>query len=97
MLGDCEPERQSWDSRFQPGWNTDLTVGTYTHQSSLSADECDLWVNHPVLITERDTFANFFHDSEDFVNVFLAMAILEWKKEDTQMFLTDLYPEGPFW
>jgi hypothetical protein len=50
-----------------------------------------------VLVTQRDTFANFFHDSEDFFNVFLAMAILQWKGGDTQMYLTDLYPEGPFW
>jgi hypothetical protein len=23
---------------------------------------CDEWVNHPVLVVQRDTFANFFHD-----------------------------------
>lgn len=23
---------------------------------------CDEWVDHPVLIVQRDTFANFFHD-----------------------------------
>ena len=29
-----------------------------------SSDEvtCDEWVEHPVLIVQRDTFANFFHD-----------------------------------
>jgi hypothetical protein len=37
---------------------------------------CDEYVDHPVLINQRDTFANFFHDSEDFFNVFLASAIL---------------------
>lgn len=59
--------------------------------------ECDDWVEHRVLVVQRDTFANFFHDSEDFVNVFLALAVLQWKMEDTQIYLTDLYPEGPFW
>jgi hypothetical protein len=49
------------------------------------------------MIIQRDTFANFFHDSEDFVNAFLAYAILEWNLGETQIFLTDLYPQGPFW
>ena len=52
---------------------------------------------HRVLVLQRDTFANFFHDSEDFVNAFLAMAVLQWRLKDTQVFLTDLYPRGPFW
>jgi hypothetical protein len=56
-----------------------------------------VWIDHPVLIQQRDTFANFFHDSEDFVNVFLALGILKWSLQDVQIMLTDLYPEGPFW
>jgi EGF domain-specific O-GlcNAc transferase len=43
------------------------------------------------------TAQNFFHDSEDFTNAFLAMAILEWSLDDTQVYLTDLFPQGPFW
>jgi hypothetical protein len=58
---------------------------------------CDVWVEHPVLLVQRDTFANFFHDSEDFVNAFLALAILGWGPGDAQVYLTDLYPRGPFW
>jgi hypothetical protein len=50
-----------------------------------SALGCDEWVEHPVLLVQRDTFANFFHDSEDFVNAFLAMAILGWNLKDTQV------------
>ena len=23
---------------------------------------CDEWIEHPVLVVQRDTFANFFHD-----------------------------------
>ena len=33
------------------------------------------------------------HDSEDFINVFLALAILQWTAGDTQLLLTDLYPQ----
>ena len=62
-----------------------------------TASVCDEWIEHPALLTQRDTFANFFHDSEDFFNVFIAMAVLEWTPQQTQMLLTDLYPEGPFW
>lgn len=47
-------------------------------------------------IVQRDTFANLFHDSEDFVNAFLAMAILRMAPGETQIFITDLYPKGPF-
>jgi hypothetical protein len=40
-----------------------------THGASGAAGEgdgggvvCDEWVDHPVLVVQRDTFANFFHD-----------------------------------
>ncbi|CAN0025390.1 unnamed protein product, partial [Choristocarpus tenellus] len=48
-------------------------------------------------VVQRHTFANLFHDSEDFVNAFLALAILRWSTGETQVFLSDLYPKGPFW
>lgn len=54
-------------------------------------------INHNVLVVQRDGFANFYHSSEDFVNAFLAMAILRQSVNDTQIFITDLYPKGPFW
>ena len=152
------------------GKNEGRNVGRNLDPRSGSGVVCDEWVDHPVLIVQRDTFANFFHDrcvlcavcvcvawgcavwgaflfiffqlistgfflstvffeshlmlldlifpylispphhpisppfippllplSEDFFNVFIAMAVLEWKKKDTQIFLTDLYPKGPFW
>ena len=58
---------------------------------------CHEYIDHKVLMLERDTFANFWHDSEDFLNAFLAMAILDWTPGDTQVYLMDLYPQGPFW
>lgn len=100
ITGDCDVQPEHWQSRVMPGWNADLTTGAYRHIRELkNADQvqCDTWIEHPVLMQERDTFANFFHDSEDFVNVFLAMAVLQWKPRDTQLFLMDLYPQGPFW
>eukprot|EP00605_Chrysophyceae_sp_TOSAG23-4_P001995 GSChrysophyteH1.ASY1.ANO1.2209.1 assembled CDS len=90
-----------WQASKMPGWNEDLTTGCFQpidYSDDRSKDiQCDEWIEHKVVLVQRDTFANFFHDSEDFVNLFLAMAILEWKPGDTQVYLTDLYPEGPFW
>lgn len=93
-----------------PGWNADLTTGAFLSTGTSTAaanadsastvgtaDVCHTWVEHPVLLTQRDTFANFFHDSEDFFNVFIALAVLQWKPSEVQMYLTDLYPQGPFW
>ena len=92
----CETKPDLWKRDFMPGWNAEWTVGAL--QEIRSGDIiCDEWIDHPVIIDQRDTFANFFHDSEDFVNIFLALAILEWNIGDVQTYLTDLYPEGPFW
>ena len=102
VQGQCSPSTQDgWDKRFMPGWNEDWTTSAFEPMIDSSAGGeggiCDEWVDHPVLVLQRDTFANFFHDSEDFINAFLALAILEWNLGDTQVYLTDLYPEGPFW
>lgn len=93
----CSADREYMKEKYHPGWNSDWTVNGLQTTSPTSPSECAVWVDHPVLIDQRDTFANFFHDSEDFVNVFLAMAILEWNFQNTQVLLTDLYPKGPFW
>ena len=112
LQGDCTPDQAKWQKKFMPGWNADLTVGAFTpvaippQQQSESVTTtavpvsdavCAEWIEHPVLLTQRDTFANFFHDSEDFFNVFVALAVLQWVPGRTQILLTDLYPKGPFW
>lgn len=97
VRADCEVIPELWKDKFMPGWNMQWTTGAMETLSPDKAVECDEWVEHQVLIVQRDTFANFFHDSEDFVNVFLALAILQWNIGDTQIYLTDLYPKGPFW
>lgn len=98
----CEIDSSRWTARAMPGWNQQWTVDALeltndAHAHHGDGDECAEWIEHPVLIVQRDTFANFFHDSEDFINAFLAMAVLQWNVADTQIMLTDLYPEGPFW
>ena len=98
LQADCAVEESRWQERYMPGWNADLTVKAL--QSVPPGDVprgCSEWVDHNVLIIQRDTFANFFHDSEDLVNAFLALAVLRWRLADTQLYFTDLYPEGPFW
>ena len=99
VQGKCTTNKAAgWNPNVMPGWNVDWTTSAFRSIAGAEAGAvCDEWVTHPVLVVQRDTFANFFHDSEDFVNAFLALAILEWKLGDTQMYLTDLYPEGPFW
>eukprot|EP00981_Chlorochromonas_danica_P007801 scaffold1884_cov343-Ochromonas_danica.AAC.18 len=98
IQGDCEVDGRYWKASNMPGWNADLTVKAFQKISSDHAiEQCEVWIDHPVLITQRDTFANFFHDSEDFVNVFIAMAVLKWSPGNTQQYLTDLYPRGAFW
>lgn len=100
LAADCNIQSEHWNPRVMPGWNVDLTTNAFKSLKDFADANtvtCSEWIEHPVLMQERDTFANFFHDSEDFVNVFIAMAVLQWKPEDTQLFLMDLYPQGPFW
>ena len=100
----CAADPNHWNAKYLPGWNADLTVKSMELIPSNKSPEniekeyaCSEWVDHEVLFVQRDTFANFFHDSEDFVNVFLALAILEWQRGDMQVIITDLFPGGPFW
>lgn len=97
IKGACDLVPGEWRADLMPGWNVDLSVNAFEPISGKLEDICSEWIDHPVLLTERDTFANFFHDSEDFVNAFLAMSVLQWTPEESQVFLMDLYPRGPFW
>eukprot|EP01035_Chromulina_nebulosa_P019476 gene19476-25358_t len=95
----CQTDESLWKAQFMPGWNVDWSYNGFNSVSDINNDklQCNDRENHNILIIQRDTFANFFHDSEDFVNAFLTMAVLDWNLMDTQLYLTDLYPEGPFW
>lgn len=90
--GTCSTTNE-WQAKHFPGWNVNWFHGF----QSVNDLQCDVHESAPTLIIERDTFANFFHDSEDFVNTLIALAVLEWKVQDLQILITDLYPRGPFW
>lgn len=94
----CDMNEELWRPQYDPGWNVDWEYNAVKYQD-LTRDDmaCMDTVENNVLVMQRDTFANFFHDSEDFFNTFLTMAVLEWNLKDTQVYLTDLYPNGAFW
>lgn len=89
----CDPVPALWQAKHFPGWN----VNWFNAFQSVDELACDVRETQPTLIVERDTFANFFHNSEDFVNTLLALAVLRWSNADLQILITDLYPKGPFW
>lgn len=96
--GTCNINHQHWDPKFYPGWNADWIPGAVrvAGNNEVSCPSSPSSVSKALLL-QRDTFANFFHDSEDFVNAFLSLAILQWSLSETQLLLTDLHPRGPFW
>lgn len=93
LAGTCVPEPSRWRANSFPGWN----VNWFHAFESVEHLRCDVWEEKPTLIVERDTFANLFHNSEDFFNTQLAMAILKWATRDIQILITDIFPKGPFW
>lgn len=96
VQGNCDLDSSLWNAKSFPGWNQHIAYDGFETVNNNLMKECDEFINHNILIVQRDTFANFFHDSEDFINAFLSMAILHWNLKDTQIYLTDLYPLGPF-
>ena len=95
----CHLDASLWRPEAFPGWNLDWQKALEVVPSDSVTDplQCDVWEETPTLLLQRDTFANFFHDSEDFFNTFIALAVLQWSTRDTQVVLADLYPKGPFW
>lgn len=102
LAGQCHPNAEAgWRKELFPGWNENWfkAFEQLPPSDPIAPDSpaCDVWEDTPTLIVERDTFANFFHNSEDFVNAFLALAILKWPVKPLQVLITDIYPKGPFW
>ena len=93
----CHLDASLWRPEAFPGWNLDWQKALEVVPSDSVTDplQCDVWEETPTLLLQRDTFANFFHDSEDFFNTFIALAVLQWSTRDTQVVLADLYPKGP--
>jgi protein O-GlcNAc transferase len=93
----CKMDTTNYNQNKFPGWNADwLYTGLDYSEQPHDRLACQVWEDTPTLIIQRDTFANMYHDTEDFVNAFLALAILELPLKNVQVFLTDLYPWGPF-
>jgi len=73
-------------------------VTNHPHDESYEPHpSCAIAIDANILLLQRDTFANLFHNGEDFFNTFLAYSILEWNLEDSAIWITDLYPTGPFY
>ncbi len=93
VQADCTLDHAHYATDKFPGWNADwLVSGLATTPLEL----CHTTEHLPTLIVQRDGFANLYHSSEDFINAYLALAILELSVADVQVVLTDLYPWGPF-
>eukprot|EP00614_Pseudopedinella_elastica_P013743 CAMPEP_0172585074 /NCGR_PEP_ID=MMETSP1068-20121228/4546_1 /TAXON_ID=35684 /ORGANISM="Pseudopedinella elastica, Strain CCMP716" /LENGTH=568 /DNA_ID=CAMNT_0013379417 /DNA_START=188 /DNA_END=1895 /DNA_ORIENTATION=- len=97
LAATCETDPSEWKKAAFPGWNEDWFKSLDTGRAEDTDLGCDHWEEQPTLLLQRDTFANFFHDSEDFFNTFIALAVLKWPTDDLQVIITDLYPKGPFW
>jgi len=98
LSGTCDLNRELWQKKSFPGWNLDWQQAFETLLGDSESDlQCDAWIEEPTLLVQRDTFANFFHDSEDFFNVFIALAVLKWSTKNLQIIVADLYPKGPFY
>ena len=44
--------------------------------------QCDAWEDVPTMMVQRHTFANMYHDTEDFWNVFFSIALLKLQRKD---------------
>jgi hypothetical protein len=58
--------------------------------------DCDVVEETSLLIIERDSFANFYHNSEDFFNAFLTLLITGLRPDQVRVLIADLFPWGPF-
>tara|TARA_B110000444_G_scaffold240900_1_gene256719 strand:- start:4551 stop:7082 length:2532 start_codon:yes stop_codon:yes gene_type:complete len=93
VQADCTLDHAHYATDKFPGWNADWLVSGL---ATTPLESCHTTEHLPTLIVQRDGFANLYHSSEDFINAYLALAILELSVADVQVLLTDLYPWGPF-
>ena len=93
VQADCTLDHAHYATDKFPGWNADWLVSGL---ATTPLESCHTTEHLPTLIVQRDGFANLYHSSEDFINAYLALAILELSVADVQVVLTDLYPWGPF-
>ena len=84
-------ETRAWGGGGHGGGQRALLEGGGAGKEWWNALVCDETLPHTGIIIQRDTFANMFHDSEDFFNLFLTMAILGLSVDDVVVLLLDLY------
>ena len=89
----CTKVPTEWKENQLPGWNHDWMVGGLATDRPV---DCTTAETTPLLIIQRHGFANFYHDSEDFFNAFLALLITGLRPDQVRVLLGDLYPWGPF-
>ena len=88
MIGaDCVKTGE-WNDQALPGWNADVM--------RFSATKCTRVEEKALIVLKRDGFANFYHSSEDFFNIWLALLISELRPEQVRVLIIDLYAWGPF-
>ena len=86
---------RAWGGGGHGGAQRALLEGGGAGKEWWNALVCDETLPHTGIIIQRDTFANMFHDSEDFFNLFLTMAILGLSVDDVVVLLLDLYSSCP--
>ena len=89
----CSKVTSEWKDNQLPGWNLDWMVGGLSTDGQV---ECQSIEEKPLLIIQRHGFANFYHDSEDFFNAFLALLITGLRPDQVRVLIADLFPWGPF-
>ena len=89
----CSKTSDVWRDDQLPGWNADWMIGGLAIDRQIS---CESTEDKTLLIIQRDSFANLYHNSEDFFNAFLALLIAGLRPDQVRVFLADLYPWGPF-
>ena len=89
----CSKVENVWRDDQLPGWNREWMVGGLATDNQIP---CQSFEEKTLIIVQRDSFANLYHDSEDFFNIFLALLITELRPDQVRVLLADLYPWGPF-
>ncbi len=89
----CSKVTSEWKDNQLPGWNLDWMVGGLSTNGPVDCQDIE---DKPLLIIQRHGFANFYHDSEDFFNVFLALIITGLRPDQVRVLIADLFPWGPF-
>jgi len=59
--------------------------------------KCDITVEDPVVIIQRDAWANLWHQSNDFLSTILELAVLRMNTKNLRVEVVDVAPRGGLW